>query len=150
MPAGAACLPGSISQTGRRAYSRTGSNLADRALEQILHSRSDASPISKWNQSHDNGGQVTSWTRQIEAGNTRTFSPVYDQANQLTGVTASTPPFTYTYAYDNAGNRVSESIAGSSTASTFNSLDQLVSIDPAANAVQTRDFSWDGAGRQSP
>jgi len=79
------------------------------------------------------------WTSESVSGETNAYT--YDDHNRLTkdAVTGGSNPRTYTYGYDNSGNRTSSSVTGSSPSS------QSLAYNDG-NQISTTGYTYDGAG----
>lgn len=98
------------------------------------------------------------WTTETVSGETNAYT--YDDHNRLTKdvVTGGANPRTYSYGYDNAGNRTSSSVTGSSPSSqslTYNEANQISTsgygYDAAGNLTTTpaRSATFNAAGQQT-
>ncbi len=117
----------------------------DRRVERILHERADASPISEWKQTYNEEGQLTEWTRRHETAPAEIWTPAHDAADRLIAVSGTDPSRTFAYTYDPAGNRLSETIGAATANTAYNSLNELVSVDPSP--APDRSFVWDAENR---
>ena len=125
-----------------------GNSLQDNALLQIA-STANAAPISQFVYTRDlSRDQITAWSQQAGSQPPSVFSFGYDAANQLVSAlvtNSGTLANPYGYSYDSAGNRLTETIAGSTTTATYNSLNQLSATANAA--VNSRTNQWDARNR---
>ncbi len=84
----------------------------DRLLQTLQNLNSTGGTLSKFDYTRDATGQITSMTRSLETTSSGMWFD-YDEAQELTGArNASSPGLAsqrYEYAYDDAGNRVSDS-----------------------------------------
>lgn len=132
------------SQTMELSY---GDNLQDRTLQRITY-KVGAAPVSESLYGHNvPAGQITTWSQRIGAlsPNLHTFG--YDAANQLLSATVTnggTPVNAFAYAYDPAGNRLTEQVGVANHLATYNPLNQL-STTTTPGASRTND--WDAADR---
>lgn len=146
-------------------------NTQDKRLQQIKNLNSDKHAkkqlVSKFDYTYDAEGQVTSWTRNLPDLPVILRSDFgYDNADQLISAAlknASTNAalLPYSYSYDLAGNRTSETIGTTTTRSTPNSVNEITSqsgggmkrtltYDLNGNITSdggTRTFEWDAADR---
>jgi RHS repeat-associated protein len=140
-------------------------NAGDNRLLQVDHLKPGGALLSGAGYAYDAVGQITSWTNQWDTLPTRVWQAVYDQVDQLAGVTGSIGP-NYSYAYDLAGNRVMASANNVTNLSYYNSLNQLESSltgntnltyewDPEGHLTAINhgtgrsEFSYDGWGRRT-
>lgn len=110
----------------------------DRRLQSITHKKGDGTPISAFAYTYDADGQIATWTQATDAQAPKTYTFSYDSVGQVLGATLTGPTgaliHQYAYAYDTAGNRTSEQIDGSETASDFNAVNQLIQQHYSASA----------------
>ncbi|HKP03471.1 MAG TPA: RHS repeat-associated core domain-containing protein [Chthoniobacterales bacterium] len=145
-------------------------NSQDKRLQEIKNLNDDKHPkkqlISQFDYTYDAEGQVTSWTRNLPD------LPVilradfgYDNADQLVSAplrnaSNNTLLIPYSYGYDLASNRTSETVGTTATISTPNNVNEIISqsggvnrtltYDPNGSITSdggTRTFEWDGANR---
>lgn len=130
-------------------------------LGAIQNRRSDGSNISAFGYTYDASGQIATWSQQADAQAPKTYTFQYDAVGQLLSAVLKGSSgellHQYDYGYDQAGNRTSETVDGSVTSATFNSINQLVgqgyAVNPAfgvaklASKVPRRAQSAKGAGR---
>jgi RHS repeat-associated protein len=106
----------------------------DERLQQIQNLNSSSGVISQFNYGYDADGDITSWQQANSAlSGTNSFAVNYDAANQLSWatLTAGTASVTsYSYGYDQAGNRTQNQIDSAATTSSYNNLNQLVAQSP--------------------
>jgi RHS repeat-associated protein len=145
-------------------------NAQDKRLQQIKNLNSDKHAkkqlISQLDYTYDAEGQITSWSRNLPDLPVILRSDFsYDNADQLVSAplkNASTNALLipYSYAYDFAGNRTSETVGTTTTASTPNGVNQITSQSGGVNRTLsydvngnitsdggTRTFEWDAANR---
>jgi RHS repeat-associated protein len=142
-------------------------NLGDRRLQQITHRKPDNSLISRFAYARNAIGSITNWVQEL-GGLTNSWSIGRDAADQLLAVQASLngTNTSHSFAYDAAGNRLSESEAGTNRTFQYNLLNQLSTASDtlltnvtyewdaenrlaAINAGSNRtEFGYDGAGRR--
>jgi RHS repeat-associated protein len=142
------------------------SNTQDKRLQQILHLNSTSASTSQFDYTYDAQGEITTWTQNNSGlSGPQRFDLGYDNADQLT-----TAPFKdastnalirqYSYGYDYASNRTSETVASTTTTSTPNNVNEITSQSGGANRILTfdlngnitsdggtRTFEWDAANR---
>jgi RHS repeat-associated protein len=103
----------------------------DQRLGEILYKDSSNQVISKFDYAYDVLGQITNWTQQAGPAAANTYGLVNDPVGQLTSaaLTDSTGASlkNYSYTYDLAGNRKSETIDSLVSSDTPNNLNQLTS-----------------------
>jgi RHS repeat-associated protein len=121
---------------------------------------------SQFDYTYDADGQITTWKKNYAGlAAPQRFDLGYDNADQLTTAplkNASTNALLkqFTYGYDPASNRTSETVATTTTTSTPNNVNAItsqsgginrtLSYDPNGNITSdggTRTFEWDGANR---
>jgi RHS repeat-associated protein len=143
-------------------------NSGDKRLQQIknLNSSKNNNLISQQDYTYDAEGEVKTWTKNYAGlAAPQRFDLGYDNADQLTAAplkNASTNALIkqYTYGYDPASNRTSETVATTTTTSTPNNVNEItnqsggvnrtLSYDPNGSITSdggTRTFEWDGANR---
>ena len=137
-------------------------------LEQIknLNSSKNNNLISQQDSTYDVEGEITTWTKNYAGlAAPQRFDLGYDNADQLLTAplkNASTNALIkqYTYGYDTASNRTSETVATTTTTSTPNNVNETTSQSGGVNRTLTYDlngsitsdggtrtFEWDGANR---
>jgi RHS repeat-associated protein len=142
-------------------------NAQDKRLQEIKYLTSKNALVSQFDYTYDTEGQIFTWTKNYSG-----LSPApqrydlgYDNADQLLTApvkNASTNALIkqYTYGYDLASNRTSELVASTTTTSTPNNVNEIVSQTGGTNRTLTYDlngsvindgsartFEWDGANR---
>jgi RHS repeat-associated protein len=145
-------------------------NAQNKRLQQIknLNNNTNASKqlISQFDYTYDVEGEIATWTKNYAGlAAPQRFDLGYDNADQLTtaplkNVSTNTLIKQYTYGYDTASNRTSETVATTTTTSTPNNVNAITSqtgavnrtltYDPNGNMTSdgsTRTFEWDGANR---
>ena len=127
----------------------------DFRLKDITYTLSGGTQLSQYSYQYNVVGDITRWTQVSPQANlNRSWLCGYDAADQLTSV-ASQDPTTfanqatgqYAYAYDVAGNRLSETIDGSATTAGYNALNQLTSLSNAATSPVCRSKPTSGTQR---
>jgi RHS repeat-associated protein len=125
-----------------------GSNLQDFTLQKLAYSVG-AAPVSQFTYGYDiDRTQITNWSQQAAAQAPSVFTLGYDAVNQLlfAWVTNSgSLANSFGYSYDLAGNRLTETIAGSGSTASYNSLNQLSTSDNPASVARTN--QWDAQNR---
>ena len=126
----------------------------DFRLKDIIHTLPDTLELSRHSYEYDAFGNIRRWTQiSTPAGLNRSWLCGYDDTDQLISVTsqdpvtlANLPTGQYAYTYDDAGNRLTETIDGVTTTASFNSLNQLVSMTTpgGASALPEHTYEWDG------
>jgi RHS repeat-associated protein len=145
-------------------------NAQNKRLQQIknLNNNNNANKqlISQFDYTYDVEGEITTWTKNYAGLSApQRFDLGYDNADELTTAplkNASTNALIkqYTYGYDTASNRTSETVATTTTTSTPNNVDEITGQTGGANRTLTYDlngsitsdggtrtFEWDGANR---
>jgi RHS repeat-associated protein len=120
-------------------------NSGDRRLKEIWNKLSGGATLSKFDYSYDLEGYLTQWTQQRGANRARILVAAHDLADRLAGVTNSNPTRAYAYGYDDANNRLTESIDGVTTRASYNALNELVSLSTNSHPNQT--YEWDAENR---
>jgi RHS repeat-associated protein len=142
-------------------------NAQDKRLQEIKNQTSSSALISQFDYTYDAEGQILTLTKNYPGLSPapQRFDLGYDNADQLTSAplkNASTNALIkqYTYGYDLAANRTSELVGSTTTTSTPNNVNEIVSQSGGANRTLTYDangslindsssrtFEWDGANR---
>jgi RHS repeat-associated protein len=121
-------------------------NNQDRRLQRITNLKPDGvTPLSVFDYTYDADGRILSWKQQQDndSAGAKTWSLGYDNADQLTSalITGGT---SYSWTYDAAGNRKTETFNGTTTSFDYNSLNE--SIDTSASLPNTT-YEWDAENR---
>ena len=124
-----------------------GSNLQDLRLQRITHT-AGATPVSEFLYGRDvPKGRITTWLQQAGAQSPNLLTFGYDAADQLLSATVTNVGNlvnTFAYAYDPAGNRLTEQIGASNYTATYNGLNEIrTTTVPGA----TRTNEWDAVNR---
>ena len=142
-------------------------NAQDKRLQEIKNQTSANVLISQFDYTYDTEGQILTWTKNYPGLNPapQRFDLGYDNADQLLTAplkNASTNALIkqYTYGYDLASNRTSERVGTTTTTSTPNNVNELISQSGGTNRTLTYDangsltndgtsrtFEWDAANR---
>ena len=142
-------------------------NLQDKRLQQIKNQTSTNALISQFDYTYDSDGQILTWTKNYPGLSPapQRFDLGYDNADQLTTArlkNGSTNALIkqYTYSYDFAANRISELVGSTTTTSTPNTVNEIISQSGCTNRTLTYDangslindgssrtFEWDGGNR---
>ncbi len=141
-------------------------NAQEKRLQQIKYLTSRNALISQQDYSYDSEGQILTWKKNYAGLNApQRFDLGYDNADQLLSAplkNANTNALIkqYTYGYDLASNRTSELVGATTTASTPNIVNEIVSQSGGTNRTLTYDlngnlindgakriFEWDAANR---
>lgn len=101
----------------------------DNRLSQITNSTT-AGLLSQFGYVYDAVGQITKWTQQAGGEHPFAYQLQQDALGQLNGVTVTDTATnsvtqTYSYGYDNAGNRVTMQIGASLSQDAYNGINQL-------------------------
>lgn len=103
----------------------------DQRLGEISYQDSNNQIISKFDYAYDVLGQITTWTRQAGSASPTTYGLVNDAVGQLKSAaltdSSGNSLTNYSYGYDLAGNRTSETIDSLVSSDTLNNLNQLTS-----------------------
>jgi RHS repeat-associated protein len=125
-----------------------GTAAQDFQVRQISHTVGGTA-LSMFNYGQDvTRGVITNWSQQAGAQAPSVYSFGYDSDDELisAAVTHSgAPAGSYSYSYDPAGNRLTETIGANSATSSFNPLNQL-SVT-ANSAASQRTNEWDSMHR---
>jgi RHS repeat-associated protein len=131
-------------QTEERSY---GNNVQDRTLQRITHALG-AIPISEFLYGHDvTRGRITTWSQQMDATTPSLHTFGYDAVNQLLSATVTNAGNLiniFAYAYDPAGNRLTEQVGASNYVVTYNGLNEIRTT--TAPGI-TRTNEWDALDR---
>ncbi len=142
-------------------------NTQDKRLQEIKNQTSANALISQFDYTYDVEGQILTWTKNYPGLSPapQRFDLGYDNADQLITAplkNAATNALIkqYGYGYDLASNRTSELVGTTTTTSTPNNVNEIVSQSGGANRTLTYDangsltndgasrtFEWDGANR---
>ena len=145
-------------------------NAQNKRLQQIKNLNNKSNPnqqlISQFDYTYDVEGEITTWTKNYAGlAAPQRFDLGYDSADQLTTAplkNASTNALIkqFTYGYDTASNRTSETVATTTTTSTPNNVNEITSQSGGVNRTLTYDlngnitsdggtrtFEWDAANR---
>jgi len=132
-------------QTAEHSY---GDNLQDQALQRITY-QVGATPVSEFIYGHDvPAARITTWSQQSGAQNPLLHTFGYDAADQLlsdTVTNGASLASSFAYAYDLAGNRLTEQAGATLTVATYNALNQLSTTTGGPSAPRTNE--WDGEQR---
>jgi RHS repeat-associated protein len=125
-----------------------GDNLQDNALLQIVNTV-NAGSISEfgymWNVPR---GQMTTCLQQAASQTPSVFNFGSDAANQLVSALVTNSGIlanTFGYSYDLAGNRLTETMGGSTSTATYNALNQISTTDDPGAVARTN--QWDAQNR---
>jgi RHS repeat-associated protein len=145
-------------------------NSGDKRLQQIknLNNNTNANKnfISEQDYTYDAEGQIKTWTKNYSGiAAVQRLDLGYDNADQLTTAPVKNNSTNalikqYTYGYDSASNRTSETVATTTTTSTPNNVNEITSQSGGVTRTLTYDlngsmtsdggtrtFEWDGANR---
>jgi RHS repeat-associated protein len=145
-------------------------NSQDRRLQEIKNVTNVPSPgvlLSQFDYTYDDEGQIKTWTKNYPGMSPapQRYDLVYDNADQLTRAPLKNANnnnliTNYLYAYDLASNRTTEKINTTTTTSTPNTVNEIVSQSGGTNRTLgyddngsltndglTRTFEWDAANR---
>jgi RHS repeat-associated protein len=103
-------------------------NLGDHWLQAITSLTSGSSLLSSFSYTYDSEGEIQSWTQQTNSSPSTVYNFQYDAASQLVeALQSGAAVSTNEYAYDAAGNRLSERINGALTGASYNNVNELTS-----------------------
>jgi RHS repeat-associated protein len=129
-------------------------NSHDRRLQTLQDLTSGSASVTKFDYTYDPEGQIyPTWTKRLSTSPATTSNFTYDLADQLTGVTNTTsgnPPTSFSYGYDTAGNRTSDSATPSYAINDVNEITNTgYTYDLNGNLTSdgVRTFEWDAANR---
>src|SRR6266498_2652979 len=142
-------------------------NLQDKRLQQVRNQTNSNVLISQFDYTYDTEGQILTWTKNYPGLSPapQRFDLGYDNADQLLSAplkNASTNALIrqYAYGYDLASNRTSELVGTTTTTSTPNNVNEIVSQSGGTNRTlaydangslindgSTRTFEWNGPNR---
>ena len=106
-------------------------------------------PLSDFQYTYNAVGTIATWQQQTDANTPIVNTLSYDGADQLTGAVQSGGGSAYNnYAYDPAGNRLSETTGSGTVNGQFNHLNQLTSLGAAT--AQTVSGTTSVAGTSAP
>jgi RHS repeat-associated protein len=157
-------LNGTTSNTANYTYL---DNLHDMRLQEIWNKYGGSTTLSKFDYTYDSEGQILTWTKSYPGLTpaSQRYDLTYDAADQLRlaplkDASTNAVITSYTYQYDVASNRTSELVGTTTTTSTPNGLNEIVSqstngtshslyYDYDGNLTNdaTRTFEWDAANR---
>lgn len=143
----------------------------DKRLQRIRHLKPDGvTPLSVFDYTYDAASRVLTWMQQEDnaAATAKTWAFAYDNADQITSATvtqATSTLHTYGWTYDAAANRLTETLNSSSTSSSYNALNELISttavlpemtyewdaenrLISASKGALRSEFTYDGLGRR--
>jgi RHS repeat-associated protein len=130
----------------------------DFRLQDINYTLPGNTPLSKFSYQYNAVGDITRWTQiSTQAGLNRSWLCGYDAADQLISVSTQDPATLatsstgqYSYTYDPAGNRLTETIDGVTSTASFNTLNQLISITTSGTStLPQQTYEWDAENRLS-
>ncbi len=128
----------------------------DFRIKDVTHTMSNGDLLSKHSYEYDVVGNVHRWTQTLpRAGIQRSWLCGYDDADQLTSVISQDPNTfisqesgQYSYTYDPAGNRLTETIDGSTSTAVYNALNQLTGLTGVnVTGLPQQTYEWDAENR---
>jgi RHS repeat-associated protein len=142
-------------------------NLEDNRLQEIKNLTSTGALLSQFDYTYDDEGQIKTWKKNYPGlpQAPQRYDLTYDNADQLTQAPLkndnnNTLITNYLYRYDAASNRTTEKIGTTTTTSTPNTVNEIVSQSGGTNRTLTYDangslindgltrtFEWDAANR---
>ena len=142
------------SPTGQTANYSYFDNSHDRRLQTLQDLTSGSANITNFDYTYDPEGQIyPTWIKQLSTSPATTSNLTYESADQLTQVVNTTPnnsSTTFTYGYDAAGNRTSDSGASYSFNDAVNEITNTgYTYDANGNLTSdgTKTYQWDAANR---
>jgi len=119
-------------------------NTGDCRLSQIQNLKADNSNISTFGYpSYNAEGSIATWNQTLGSSPQVSYSLGYDNTDELTSGSATGS--TYGYTYDPGGNRLTETINGSTTTAACNSVNQVQQLSPAKSGDKA--YQWDAEDR---
>ena len=111
----------------------------DQRLSQIQNLASGGANISTFGYAYNAAGLITSWSKQVGTGSTLTSTFLYDAADQLISATlpSDSAVASRAYAYDPAGNRTREQVDVTTSAFSFNTVNQLTAQSAGSDLAFT-------------
>jgi RHS repeat-associated protein len=128
-------------------------NSSNHRLQTLQYLRSGSANVSKFDYTYDSEGRISpTWTKQLSVSPAVTSDLTYDLADQLTAVqdtVPGNPPTSFSYGYDFAGNRTSDSVTGYSVNDMNEITNSGYTYDLNGNMTSdgVRGFEWDAANR---
>ena len=116
----------------------------DFRLQSITHALPGNTPVGQHTYGYDAHDRLTSWSIQDGALPAVSFTAAYDNADRLTSFASTGRNFSYSY--DAADNRLTETINGVTATAAHNSLNEITSINAAAPPA-ARAYAWDAENR---
>jgi RHS repeat-associated protein len=102
-------------------------NTGDERLQEILNQGTNTSTISKFDYTYDAEGEIQTWSQQTNTAPSSVYNFQYDAASQLVEALQSGAVVnTNEYAYDAAGNRLSERTNNVVEGAAYNNVNELV------------------------
>jgi RHS repeat-associated protein len=153
---------------GQTIHLRYAGNIQDQHLQSITNAFGNTL-ISAFHYTYDGpAGRIASWAQQSGLQIPTIHGYVYDDDDQLLAASVSQAGVTnrsFSYSYDPAANRLSETIDGNTNAYGYNALNQLTTTTGAGTAAtnewdaedrlvavntgaQRTEFEYDGLGRR--
>lgn len=124
--------------------------IKDFQLQRIENLKPDGiTPISVFGYTYDAAHRIQTWTQQEDANTAaaRTWTFGYDNADQLTSLLITQGASTlssYGWTYDPAGNRLSETLNGTTSSFAYNALNEL---NLASSTLDAASYEWDAEDR---
>ncbi len=125
-------------------------NAGLRMLKDLTNKKGGGAEVSKFSYTYNMDSNITSLTRHSDGGAGQMDNVNLDGVGRLTGYQKALSgggSKNYTYSYDAAGNRETETIDGTPTQATHNLLNQVTHLTPSPAVA--RSYEWDRAGRLS-
>jgi RHS repeat-associated protein len=123
-------------------------NVKDRRLQEISHMLAGGQPLARFAYAYTPAGNITNWLQQLSNEVPRVWSIQLDPSSQITNVIVNQGTNTiqtFAWGYDPAGNRVVESVDGSTRHFNYNLLNQLANTTDLSTTNIS--FEWDAEQR---
>jgi RHS repeat-associated protein len=128
-------------------------NSKDRRLRTLQDIAAGSANVAKSDYIPDAEGEILSWTKQLGGSNAVVSTYTNDMVDQLTRVTNTTTgnsPTSFSYGYDAAGNRTSDSTVASYSINDINEITNTgytYDLNGNMTADGVRTYEWDAANR---
>ena len=123
-------------------------NDQDRRLSQIKNLKPDGiTPLSIFDYTYDDQGRIAAWKQQVDADAAKTWTIGYDNSDQMKTVQVHQNGNLIedqSWNYDPAGNRLSETLNGSTKTFNYNALNEVVQTSGLQAAAT---YEWDAENR---
>jgi len=128
----------------------------DFRLKGIGYTFNTSTVLAQHTLAYNTVGDITNWTQSLPpAGLNRLWVCGYDNVHQLTSIASENPTTMtnlptgqYSFTFDLAGNRLSQTLDGNTTAANYNDLNQLTTATGnGASSFPLQSYQWDAEGR---